>query len=33
MVLVGAKSASDEEYKELYRFSLDYLKNEKNCIT
>ncbi|WBV53658.1 glycoside hydrolase family 26 protein [Chryseobacterium gambrini] len=25
----GAKSASDEEYKELYRFSLDYLKNEK----
>ncbi|WP_185205491.1 glycoside hydrolase family 26 protein [Chryseobacterium sp. C3] len=25
----GVKSASDEEYKELYRFSLDYLKNEK----
>lgn len=25
----GVKSASDAEYKELYRFSLDYLKNEK----
>lgn len=25
----GVKSASDEEYKELYRFSLDYLKNVK----
>lgn len=25
----GVKSASDEEYKELYRFSLDYLKNKK----